>query len=103
MPMSEDESHILDRLREFTEKLEAGEPIPIARVTRHDTPDGAMHTFEQTVIRLLPLWRCDGCGKEFRSHPVAGDDWGGEERAVGPDCPDCEQEMDAVDETASAE
>lgn len=36
-----------------------------------------------------PSWECDECGKVFQDDPAACDDWGGEEVAVGPDCPEC--------------
>lgn len=39
-------------------------------------------------------WRCDDCDQERTCDPLAGDDWGGVMRAVGPDCPDCGIEMD---------
>jgi len=45
-----------------------------------------------------PLWECPGCGLRIRCDPVGGDDWDGEEVAVGPDCDDCEEEMDLVNE-----
>ena len=44
------------------------------------------------------LWECPGCGEECRCDPVAGDDWGGEDVAIGPDCDDCDEIMEAVDE-----
>lgn len=40
----------LAALRRFTEQLESGEPIKVTRVTRHETPDGPMHTFERGVV-----------------------------------------------------
>lgn len=43
-----------------------------------------------------PLWECPDCGYQVHDDPIAGDDWNGEERAVGPDCPECEVEMDMV-------
>ena len=42
------------------------------------------------------LWECPGCGRTVRSDPLAVDDWGDEERAIGPDCPECEDEMEPV-------
>lgn len=47
---------------------------------------------------LKPLWACPNCDYEVRSDPLACDDWGGEERAIGPDCPDCECECWPVEE-----
>ena len=44
----------------------------------------------------LPIWECPSCGKQVRCDPVASDDWGGEEVAVGPECLECEEEMEAV-------
>jgi hypothetical protein len=38
-------------------------------------------------------WECD-CGYVAFGDPVAGDDWGGEPRPVGPDCPECDCPMD---------
>jgi len=45
-----------------------------------------------------PLWSCPDCGAEVRCEPLAGDDWGGEEVAVGPDCDKCGEAMEWVDE-----
>jgi len=43
-----------------------------------------------------PLWACPGCDYEVRCDPLGCDDWGGEEVAIGPDCPDCDESMDFV-------
>ena len=42
-------------------------------------------------------WECDGCGRVRECDPLAGDDWGGEWVAIGPDCPDCDIPMDLID------
>ena len=44
------------------------------------------------------LWECPGCGDTVRCDPLAGDDWGGVEVAIGPECEECDEIMDAVDE-----
>ena len=49
------------------------------------------------------LWECGNCGTERVCDPLAGDDWGGEWRAVGPDCPECEGEMDFVEEVMNGD
>ncbi len=41
------------------------------------------------------LWECD-CGYIVSSDPLAGDDWGGVPRAIGPDCPECDVAMDCI-------
>lgn len=38
---------------------------------------------------------CRMCGHTQRAMPVCGDDWDGEETAVYPDCPSCEEPMEA--------
>jgi DnaJ-class molecular chaperone len=38
-------------------------------------------------------WTCFDCDQERTCDPLCGDDWGGVERVVGPDCPECECEM----------
>ncbi len=40
----------IERLRRFNAKLESGEPIPCKVVRRHKTPDGPMHTFEESTL-----------------------------------------------------
>lgn len=37
----------LERLRRVTEKLEAGESLPVTIVRREETPDGPLHTFDK--------------------------------------------------------
>lgn len=44
------------------------------------------------------LWACPTCDKTVRSDPLASDDWGGEEVLIGPDCEDCGDEMQLVEE-----
>lgn len=46
---------------------------------------------------MKQLWECEDCGRLEFSDPTAGDDWGGEESAVGPTCPKCEFEMNPMD------
>lgn len=43
---------IVDRLREFAEKLEAGEDFEVTEVYRVETPDGPMHEFKKVSKRL---------------------------------------------------
>lgn len=42
------------------------------------------------------LWECNSCGLWLESDPTASDDWGDEEIACGPECPECEIPMDFV-------
>lgn len=56
--MSEDQrsglgNKIVDRMRDFTERLRRGEPIEVIRVTRQETPDGPMHTFEKAKLLAI--------------------------------------------------
>jgi len=74
---------------ELLRKLVEGEPL--------STPE------DQSGSQNLALWECDSCGKQIHSDPLAGDDWGGEMVAVGPDCPDCDQAMDLVEDTPEEE
>lgn len=46
------ESGIIVGLEEFIKDLEAGRPIKATRVTREETPDGPLHTFEKVEIKL---------------------------------------------------
>jgi hypothetical protein len=41
---------LADGLREFADRLKAGEPIEATRVTRYDTPDGPMHVREKVML-----------------------------------------------------
>lgn len=45
-----------------------------------------------------PLWECPNCGKLRRCDPLASDDSGGEEVAIGPDCEECKEPMDYIEE-----
>jgi len=49
------------------------------------------------------LWECPSCGGTKRSDPLAGDDWGGVEIAVGPDCQECGDAMELLDGSEAAE
>ena len=47
-------------------------------------------------------WECDGCGRIETCDPVCGDeDADGNEFGIGPDCPDCDQMMDYIGDTAT--
>lgn len=50
--MSEFGKKILERLRDFTKKLERGEPIETTEVRRIQTPDGPMHVRTKKVLRV---------------------------------------------------
>lgn len=41
---------IIERLESFAAKLESGEPIEVTRITRHETPDGPMHSREMAWL-----------------------------------------------------
>jgi hypothetical protein len=45
------ESRMVDRIRAFTELLQSGVEIPVTKVHREDTPDGPLHSFEQTTLQ----------------------------------------------------
>ena len=42
---------IVERLKQFSEKLKADEPIPATRVTVEHTPDGTLTTQTQVVLQ----------------------------------------------------
>lgn len=44
------------------------------------------------------LWECEECGRSEFCDPMAGDDWEGEPRAIGPDCLECVVPMGYVNE-----
>jgi len=44
------------------------------------------------------LWECPGCDFTVRSDPLGSDDWGGKEVMIGPDCPDCDEEMEPTED-----
>ncbi len=46
------ESGIVSGLEEFIKALEEGRPIKGTRVTREETPDGPLHTFEKVEIKF---------------------------------------------------
>jgi hypothetical protein len=48
----------------------------------------------------LPLWECPGCGKTVRADALCGDDWGGVEVAQGPECEECDEYMDLIEEAS---
>jgi len=43
------------------------------------------------------IWHCEDCHITVDSDPVAHDDWGDQEVAIGPCCQHCEMEMEYVD------
>lgn len=45
------ESRMVGRLRAFTELLQSGVDIPVTKVHREETPDGPLHSFEQTTLQ----------------------------------------------------
>lgn len=45
----------VERLRNFSERIERGEPIPARRVTVEQTPDGPLTTFEE-IDDIRMLW-----------------------------------------------
>lgn len=74
----------IERLKRLTERLKAGEPIAATEVTRHETPDGPMHTRTHVEFVIVspcghPLklakhtgtpswqnrWTCGECGRNF--------------------------------------
>lgn len=44
------EDRIIEALKEFTEKLEAGKPIEATQVRREMTPDGPIHTQRKVIL-----------------------------------------------------
>ena len=50
---------------------------------------------------LESLWRCDGCGHEYRGQ-VRSDDWGGKVTTWGPLCPICGSEPERITEAEAA-
>lgn len=44
------ERELVEAMEQFASDLQSGKPIKATRVTRHDTPDGPMHTFEEVEI-----------------------------------------------------
>ena len=55
------------------------------------------------MIDMKPLWECPSCGETMRSDALGCDDWGGEEVAIGPDCPGCDEAMELADEPTEEE
>ena len=37
-------------LRSILERIKSGEPVEAAKIARHDTPDGPMHTRENVFV-----------------------------------------------------
>lgn len=54
------------------------------------------------ITMTLPLWRCPDCGVERRCDVLCGDDWGGVEVGLGPECDECDEYMDFIEETDDA-
>lgn len=46
------ESAVISGLDEFLKALKEGSPIKGTRVTREETPDGPLHTFEEVELVL---------------------------------------------------
>lgn len=46
------ESGIVSGLEDFIKALEEGRPIKATKVTREETPDGPLHTFEKVEIKF---------------------------------------------------
>lgn len=53
-PVDSVASRIIERLTDFTEKLERGEPVPATQVTRIETPDGPMHERKDVTLQSDP-------------------------------------------------
>lgn len=48
-------NRIIERLADFTERLERGEPIEAIQVRREETPDGPLHTHRKVTLMPEPI------------------------------------------------